>query len=199
MNKKEIREIIIATAYADGWLHGKKNKYLMFGHCEKQKNYANWKMSTICSALNIPYKSCLAKSMTSPNNNRQNFYKFWSITHHKFTAIYRRMYVQNKKIISENLLNKLGPLGLAVWFMDDGCQEKYKGKRKSFSFILGWVTHEESETFRNWLKNKFNLESKSYLSKGKYTVIKITKQQNMDNFVNIVKKYIHSDLLYKVS
>ena len=83
----------------------------------------------------------------------------------------------------------LDPMGLAVWFMDDG----YKHSN-SISIATNCFLIEELKILINILKSKFNLH---------FTILPSTnvihlKATDLKLFYNLVKPYIHSDCLYKL-
>ena len=90
-----------------------------------------------------------------------------------------------------DLLNKLEPLGLAVWIMDDG----YKHSN-SISIATNCFTHSELEQLVIILKkNKFNLH---------FTICDSTKvihlsAKDLYIFINLVEPYIHPDCAYKIT
>lgn len=197
MTKKEKREFLIGTLLGDASFSGKKNKHIMFGHCEKQKEYGEWKLEIISKLYGVGSNSCLAKGMTSPNGNRQNFYRFWTTTHHKFTSLYNEMVVDGKKEITDKIIKRFSPLSLAILFMDDGCKETCNGKIKAFKISLGGFSEESVRKLANKITMDFGIETKVYLEHGKYPCIKITRNESKERFVNLVIDHIHKSMLYK--
>lgn len=205
INEKELKSFIIGTVLGDSSLCGRKNKYLFMGHCESQIEYLKWKENIIKSNLPIGSTFRLGKGMTSPNNNRQNFYKVFTTSHHKLTSIYKIMYNENnKKIVTQEALDKLTPIGIAVLFMDDGCKEtiwdrkKTEKKIRSFAFSLGGFTKEEVELLSLHIKNNYDINSKVYIQKGKYPCLKITLKEDREKFVKLISPYIIESMKYKI-
>lgn len=206
IDKKDFISFIIGTVLGDSSLCGKKNKYLFMGHCEKQLEYLKWKEQIIKENLPVGVNFKQGISMTSPSNHRQNFYKIFTTTHHKLTAIYKITYNdKNIKFISKEALNKLTPLGLAVLFMDDGCKEVVWNRKKTFRYIksfkisLGGFVKEEVQLLSDYLLETYNIESKIYLEYHKYPCLKITTNENKDKFINLIKPYIINSMKYKIT
>ena len=201
MDKKELRSLIIGTVLGDSSLCGKKQKFLYIGHCESQKAYLEWKLETISSNLHIGKTLKYGCNMTG-TINRQSFNKGWTTSHHKLTALYKKMYVDGKKRITKEVLRMFGPIGLAALYMDDGCKETddYKGKRriKVYSISLGGFPKEDVQLLSDWLYNNYGIESTIYLSKGKYPYLRIGKKDNREKFKSLVEPYIHNSMLYKI-
>ena len=198
MEIKYRRSVLIGTLLGDANFFGKKNKGVMFGHCAKQYEYGQWKLSVISRGFKIGSKECLAKSMTSPSGNRTAFYKFWTTSSYKITAIHKRMVVNGKKDITEYALKHMGVIGLAILFMDDGCKETNKGKIRAFKISLGGFRKESVDRFALHIKAEYDIDSKVYLEHGQYPCIKFTTQRNRDMFVNLIKPYLHQSMLYKI-
>lgn len=106
-----------------------------------------------------------------------------------FTKFYSLFYKDGIKHINIELLNMLDPMGLAVWFMDDG----YKHSN-SISIATNCFLTEELEMLINFFESKFNLH---------FTIIPSSniihlKATDLKLFYDLVKPYIHSDCLYKL-
>ena len=92
--------------------------------------------------------------------------------------------------IPNKILNEIDERGLAIWFMDDG--SVYKNTVNIHSNSFSYDTHLKFvELFK-----KFGIEC-NILKSRKYYYLKFDII-NSEKFINIIYKYIHSDLLYKV-
>lgn len=198
MTRKQRRAFLIGTLLGDASFAGKEKKHILFGHCEKQKNYGEWKLYSISKWFSVASKSCLAKGMTSPSGKRSNFYRFWTRSDHRFTALYKRMYIDGKKTITPEILKHFNEISLAVLFMDDGCKETFEGKIKAFKISIGDFSLNEVNLLADHIRKTFNLECKVYLEHKKYPCIKFTKKENKEKFVKLIKKHIHPSMLYKI-
>ena len=198
MNRTQRRAFLIGTLLGDASFSGKVKKHILFGHCEKQKEYGEWKLKLIGKWFNVKTKSCIAKGTTSPNNFRTKFYRFWTGSDHRFTALFKRMVINNKKNITNYSLKYFTEISLAVLFMDDGRKETYKGKIKTFKFSLGGFSINEVTKLSLHIEQKFNIRTKMYLEHRKYPCLKITGKENKENFVKLIKPYIHPSMLYKI-
>lgn len=77
--------------------------------------------------------------------------------HEEFISIYRLFYRERKKRIPKNIGDLLTPLGLAVWFMDDGSIKSHESRGR----ILNTHAFTEREVNRlcRVLKANFALET----------------------------------------
>lgn len=202
--RKNLNSFLLASVLGDSWLYGKKNKHIGMGHCEAQYEYLCFKVGYLNDNLNL--NTIINKSVkkTSPSNNRQDFYCAYSRSNKKFTALYNTVYVDNKKRITKRVLDKLNDFGLAILYMDDGGKEtqwnrdKTTKKIRSYTFNLNSFCLEDVKLFSSWLYNKYQIESKVYLSRGKYPIVKITKNESRDRFVRIIEPYILDCMKYKL-
>jgi recombination protein RecA len=104
-------EVLRGTLMGDGALsptrsgHGARFRY---SHGEKQTAYADWKAS-------------LFPNLKSSRHVRANgvvTYDFKSLP--ELAPIRRDVYVDKKKVFSDDYLKRLTPLSIALWYMDDG-------------------------------------------------------------------------------
>lgn len=84
-------------------------------------------------------------------------YCFWTYVHEAFIPWYQLFYRDRRKIIPKNIAELLTPLGLAVWFMDDGSVKSHESRGR----ILNThdFTKEEVERLCYVLGEKFSLDA----------------------------------------
>lgn len=85
-------------------------------------------------------------------------------------------------------MNFITPLSIAVWYMDDGCYQKFDCTISSESFDL------ES---REQLINKLSSLGIEAIPRGKGKIR--IKNSNLNKFFELVRPYIHQSMLYKLS
>lgn len=200
LSKKEFDGFIIGCVLGDASLCGKANKYIYFGHAENQKEYLEWKMGVVKDNLNVGFsynKEGYINNSGYCVESRQKLYKAFSTSHHRLTSIYKQVYIDGKKHMTKDLLERMGVIGLAMFFMDDGCKETYLNKNKTtrllktFKFSLGNFTMEEANMFSDFLLEKYGIASKVYLDRGKYPNVKITTKENREKFVSLISPYVN--------
>ena len=165
---------------------------------EKIKEYLEHKAKLAIEFTPVSSRIIEAKGMTSPSNKRSKFFKFFTKSHHKYTSLYKRMYVDGTKRITSFVLNKLNAEILAYLFMDDGCNEKVHGKTKSYKICLGNFPIEDVINLKNTLFNKFQISSKIYLEKRKYPIIRIGRKEDKLKFESLLKPFIVPCMQYKI-
>ncbi|MBD3261455.1 MAG: hypothetical protein GF334_07205 [Candidatus Altiarchaeales archaeon] len=104
-------QILIGDLLGDGALvpTSPQSAYMQFGHAIDQEQFVRWKMSEmepLSSNVSsyLKHNSLLCKTWTSPVLGE------W----------YKTFYPRGKKEISSKIIDMLGDLGLAVWYMGDG-------------------------------------------------------------------------------
>lgn len=200
LTREEVRAVILGTLLGDSTLQGGKQKYIYMGQCDKQKEFLDWKIDCLNHYIRVGNH----KWSYQPKNPRyQLFHKFTSTTHHKLTAMYNWVYIDGKRRITSKVLDRLNEVGLATLFMDDGSKvtqwyNSHKNKfLKSFKFATNCFPLEDVTLFRNWLLEKFGIETKLYYDYGQPMVF-ITTIPNKYKFVDLVKPYILPCMQYKI-
>jgi recombination protein RecA len=160
----------------------KTHAYLKIGHSIKQKDYVDWKYSFLSSFVST-------KPSSYKGNGTRMGYRFWTRSLPVFTEYYREFYVQKLKTIPNCL--SLTPLSLAVWYMDDGSQN-----RKSLYFNTQQFTYEEQLRLLNILKLQFGL--KGSLNRDKqYFRIRLF-QESAQRCKTLIKPFIPACMVYKL-
>jgi len=129
--------------------------------------------------------------------------KVWTSTHPFLTKLRERMY-RPKKQLNKGILESLTPLGLALWYMDDGHlsihhnvvrysadSSRTTSERSVSSRPLIMNTHsftkEENEVICSWLKSRWSIDSQVKHSKGFFIYM---NTNNARKFVDIVRPYV---------
>lgn len=108
------RSVIIGSLLGDGHLRifpGRSNALLEINHSFRQKEYVDWKYSTLMNVSASPPKA---------RNGSQGrvAYRFHSKQLSALTEFHGLFYGSGRKAIPDGL--RLNPVILAVWYMDDG-------------------------------------------------------------------------------
>lgn len=183
----EQEEIIYATLLGDSWLrvYGKGWPSLISCHAKPQWGYLDWLADALdTKAFDVamrPGGIIRGRQIHGQPQRRIRTKQSPNLWH-----ILRLAYPEGKKQVTRRWLNKIGPLGLAVWAMDDGttrtiantrearlCTCKrgphrkaclVRGSRetvKGYHFVFhtdGFTLHER-DIITTWLKERFNLHA----------------------------------------
>lgn len=170
-------------AVGDGYIS--KNGNLSILHCSEQKEYLEWK-------YNLIKKYDYSPGIKYKNNNGHDSYFFTTSVNKRLKFLRYILYTPNKHL-TKKLLSKLDPLGLAIWYMDDGClMPRFNlttGKLKRCEmYINTCVSKEENQEIIDFFKEKYNITFSHNLNHGKYRLRCGTKEAR--KFAAIIKPYV---------
>ena len=180
------RAIIIGTVLGDGSLietFSKNNLRLQIDHCAAQKEYVLWK-----------YEALKPLVLTPPTFQPKNrSWRFRTISHPDLTEIGRLFYQNRQKIVPREIASLLEPIGLAIWFMDDGTYHSSSG----YLINTQNFTHSECLLLRDALAEKFGIihttMHRDHNGWRLYIRSAATKR-----FREIVKPFMLASLMYKL-
>ena len=178
---EEQKQTLLGSLLGDGSIVYSSGGYsFRETHSYKQKEYLLWKNKFL--NFNFGYN----KKRNEHHINKGN----------KAFIFYRELFYPNdKKIVTREILDKLEPLGLAVWFMDDG---NYRYRDKCSSIATLGFSLKENQIIQQWLKERFNINCKIYSLKKNY-FIRLDKK-NTKKFIKIIKPYVLQipSMIYKI-
>ena len=182
---KETRDLVVYMALGDGYIN--KAGYLSMRHCLKQEDYIWWKYNLLKDKLSVvePYYV---------SNNGYGAYEFR--THNtRFIKLYRNViYGRNgkKDIANRKLLNKLTPLGLAIWYMDDGGLSQKKdenGNIKANDLMINThLSREDNQVIIDYFKEVWDINFTQVKNRGHYRLRCGTIEAR--KFIKIVLPYV---------
>lgn len=180
---KEGRQLILFMVLGDGYLN--KKGFLSVRHSSEYKDYAEWKRQILRK------HGIKVTDVYEVKNSGYGGYEFRTSSY-KFIRLYRRVIYKDKKnIANKRLLNKLTPLGLAIWYMDDGglSQKKRNGKVHANELFLNThLTKEENQVIIDYFKEKWDIHFTQVKNRGKYRLRCGTKEAR--KFLDIVLPYV---------
>ena len=204
IGKREM-SIIIGTLLGDATLYVNKssknnNATLVIRHSLKQKIYTEYLYSCLKS-LNPKIKLVKIKGHILNSKEIKSSYQVELKTpvFKELTILKKQVYPNGVKIINFNLLSTYyNAEALSVHFMDDGskCVDS-KGKINGFILSTQCFTIDELTRFSYFLLGRFGLYN-SIIRQNTGYVIRISSR-SVAKFISLVKPYITTDLLYKIS
>lgn len=203
---KEQKDIILGTILGDGYLNKRGNNIrLQLVHGQKQEEYIKYKfniLSNICTERGLKFNIYNDKYSKTGKKSCWNFYTH---KHDYLDYLYPKIYLNDKKQITEEILDKLTPLSLATWLMDDGSLQKRIGRiRKDGSqiyvgarFIICTYTKDLNieKLICKKLKEIFDLDFKIQRHYDNYRLYCTT--QNFKKLSKIVEPHIIPSMKYK--
>ena len=181
---QEIRNLVLFMCLGDGYLN-KNNGYLAMRHCVAQKDYIDWKRDLLKKNLKVT-------DLYYVENNGYGAFELRTKTY-KFIKTYRKILYPNnvKKIANIKILNKLTPLGLAIWYMDDGglSQKKEGGVVTSNDLILNThLSKEDNQIIIDYFNNRWGISFTQVKNKRQYRLRCGTREAR--KFLDIVRPYV---------
>jgi hypothetical protein len=159
------REVIYGSLLGDMSIlerNGDKHR-IKIGHTENQLDYLLWKKKELFDFFLQKEPNC-EKPKSGYGTNM--FYSFTSTQQQEFSYIsslfYRKKKGKRVKVVTRKILDKVGVLGLLVWFLDDGClvpidKEKRKRSGTSIRFATNCFTESEHKAMKKWFWQKWRI------------------------------------------
>lgn len=187
---QEDKEILLGSFLGD--LYITKQGDATVTHSEKQYAYLKWLHYKL---KNISQNIC---------RTSQNKFYFKTVSLDFLKQLRKTYYVydQNakrcKKIINVDLLNKLTPLSLSIWFCDDG----YVDNGCNYHLSTHGFSLSENQIIQKYFLQKWNIQTQiaetfSIKYNQKYFHIKMNKINSI-KFTEIIKYYLIPSMLYKL-
>jgi len=190
---EDAHQIFLGSLLGDGCLTIHKwSPRFTESHCMKQKEYLNWKINFF-KKDNIPLTT---RIVTLRKNGKQIDYPLWNMeTKHIPQLLYYHslFYGNGKKEVNWQILQQLEPLGLAVWYMDDGTNYSRRGHNE-ISIATQCFTKEQLKLVQEWFKFRWNINITIRPSNNTIYI----KQDSVKKFIELVKPHITNCMKYKI-
>lgn len=184
-------EILVGCLLGDGNMRRNgydTGPYFSCSHSLKQKDYLLYKSSFFEDIVRV--KENYRKT---PNKITGKYYSditMYLKVNSTLNFIYESFYINKKKIIPFNLLEKYyTPLALAIHFMDDGSKHGTSG----YMLATCSFSKEDCNNFIIFLKNKYNIESSLQFNNKIYI-----KSKSKETFKNLIQEYVCESMTYKL-
>jgi LAGLIDADG DNA endonuclease family len=179
---KETRNLLIAMLIGDG--HYSKNGSLSVMHCKKQEEYIRWKASLISNQIT-------KSSVFAVNNSGFPAFAFRTKCT-KFGKLLRKIAYNHSDKYNSRLLNRLGNIGLAIWYMDDGnfVRKTRRGKVHGCELYLNVATsNERADYLIEWFKKKYDIIFRKNFNNGSYRLRCGTNEAR--KFIDIIRPFVN--------
>src|SRR3989338_7863499 len=157
---EDVKQVLLGSLLGDASLEKtSKNASYSCSHSPKQKRYIFWKSKILSKGFKVHLKLY---------NNRKGFifktYRLSTNCSPILTEIHPLYYTKSvkpkrrwEKIVNPKILEQLEPLGIAIWYGDDGT---YYIRDKSCSLSTQGFTYEENLLIKDYFYNKWNIKVK---------------------------------------
>lgn len=197
---KEQKSLLIALLIGDGTISS--NYVFKLSHSTLQREYLEWKVGLLnkYGIKNNGVKEYISKC--GYNTGKSVLYSQMSLTP-TIKALRRSVYTP-KKTITRKLLEWLNPLGLAIWYMDDGCINVNTSKqRSSIQHTIKIATCVDDSTIKtiiNYFDEVWDIHFRPFKEGRNTYSIASSSELDCEKFIKIVKPYIEQvpSFLYKI-
>ena len=201
-------QVIIGSMLGDGSIVRKRtNCIFTFNHSLIQANYAFYKVNLLQKeGITMRYEEmphsyrqgCINGRLIKDNGYARGIAE----TNIAFNKYRNEWYSPNKQV--PDSIIRLAPLGLAIWYMDDGCiNVNTSTQRSSIQHTCKIATCVDEKTINmiiTYFKEIWNIKFRPF-KEGKNTYsLATSSEEDCLKFVNIIKPYIEQvpSLLYKI-
>lgn len=199
---KDSRNLLIGMLLGDGTISN--NFVFKLSHGYKQKEYLEWKINLL-NEYGIKNNGLKEYICTQGYNiDKVVYYSQMSVI--PFIKLLRRIiYKPIKNYANRKLLNRLNPLGIAIWYMDDGCINIRKTGEKIHGFYIRIATclyKEQNQVIIDYFKEVWDISFYQFKEgrPGKNTYSLCCGTQEGVKFIELIKPYVEScpSMLYKI-
>jgi hypothetical protein len=164
-----------------------------FAHSSKQREYALWKADILRNLTTVRVVDETAKLKDGRPYERT---RVITKVHPMYTKLWVRAYHLKRKTVDEFLVNSLTPIGLAIWYQDDGYLKNHSDFLTPVLETNGFNVSEH-KIIEKGLADKFGLEFRSNKLNQNHLSLRL-RRKDRDSFYEIVKPYIHASMSYKI-
>lgn len=187
---KEQKQLLIALLIGDGTISC--NYSFKLSHGSQQREYLEWKIEQLrLIGLPVPI---IKEYSSSCRFNKGRKVLYANLPINPTIKALRRVVYKPKKTFTRKLLNWLTPLGVAIWFMDDGhINVNTSTARSSIQHTIRISTCVDKKTadmMVDYFKQVWQVSFITYKERSKYYSILTSGENNCIKFIDIIKPYI---------
>lgn len=196
------RDLIVGTLLGDSSISKIRNRfrnhYLSFTHAARYRKYAEWKAAEL-APFSRPFWFGKTTNKVRPRLSGFDAILFQTITHPAFEAFRHLFYLNGKKHIPDNIADLLTPLGLAVWYMDDGTLRWWHTKRGAYAeFCTERFPITEQEVLVTALQTVFSFRPRTKKTSYGHSQRIFLDWPDTQRFASVVRPHIIPSMLYKL-
>lgn len=176
------------------------NAYYEFGNLEKQKDYFDKKVQLF---INIPNKI-----QTRVSGYTSTMYSCRLNACREATELHHLGYVNKTRRITKEYLDRMGILGLTIWYLDEGSRKKSRNehtcrvtnKHSRVSFSAYRYSEDDVKVITSWLNNRgYKATFHMTTIKGKdFGYIITLNTSGSAKFFSDIVKYVPESMSYKI-
>lgn len=189
-------DLVIGSLLGDAYIE--KDGSITIWHSIKQKEYIIWLMNLYKKYFSVKYRE---RECFLPETNKKYIQVGFRTSATDYTKLVRMFfYCPNKKITMKQL-KKISPLGLAIWYMDDGCLSFIKDKDhkiKARQLILNTqsFSFDEQKIILEYFKETWDINCHIHQDHNKYRIW--MNGTEASKFLHIISAYVPECMYYKL-
>jgi hypothetical protein len=196
----DVKQVLLGSLLGDASLFKTSlNASYSCSHSPKQKDYLFWKGNSLS-------KYFRTRVRLRNNGPKYKLYVLRTNCSPILTPLHSLCYVQSnkpnrkwEKIIDLSFLEQLNPLGLAVWYCDDGT---YCVRDMSCALMTQGFSHRENLILKDYFLKKWGInvcvtkDHRSYINKTYYKLVfnKVEAQK----FLTLISDFVPESMTYKL-
>jgi hypothetical protein len=192
--------VLLGSLLGDAYLpKPTKNASYTCAHCPEQKDYLLWKVSLLKKNFRVRVAFYKKDQYFNVYVTQTNCSPILTDLHTLFYVPYQKPGRKWRKIISRKMLDLLTPLGLAVWYGDDGT---YNVRDRACSLSTQGFTYEENLLIKEYFSQKWEIETTitaDYNKEYAKTYYRIDfRASEAKKFLLLIKDAIPKCMIYKL-
>ena len=202
---KRQKEVLYGSMLGDAYKMS--SSAVGFKHCSEQKDYILWKYNEFKSAAS-PNSLQKVDKIDKRSESEITTWKFYTYANSDVEKCISEFYHSGQKEVSFDILEKLTPLSIAVWYMDDGTTDfnhrsivsSGKEKKPLCNFCTDSFSKESCENIKKWFKDKYDinvsLKNRTLSNRIGYRI-----QVDVDSvgkFIELIRPHILPMFVYKI-
>lgn len=171
-------------------IRAKHTARLRIHQSDKQKDYVLWKYQIL---KNLVIKGPRFTKVWHDSKRNKDHYSWYFHTrsNEALGLIHKLFYQDNIKIVPKDLIEILDPLGLAIWYMDDG-----SNNGSNITLNTHCFSNEEQKMIQDLFYRKFGIKTSLVKDRSKFKIA--IGYNELPKFMKIVKLHIISSMSYKI-
>ena len=197
------KRIIYGCLMGDGYKMGMK--VFKSKQSVKQREYLDWKYKELEEHIS-PNSYQITESFDTRSKKINKTIGFYTWASNYIEPVIYQFYKTGSKIITQEILDNLDELSLAIWFMDDGTTDwNYRNRIKGWnmspdsSFCTDCFSFEEDILMQKWFFDKWKLNciiKKRNKNKDQWRLK--FRMENCLKLHNIIRPHIVPSMMYKI-
>ena len=196
-NKLEFKGAVIGMTLGDASIIKRESGscYFKTTHAKKDEEYVfdksrmlGWLNETKCS-----------DGISKLNGREYPYVVARTLTHPFYSSLYEHMYFDGRKTVNEHVMKCLTPLGLPLWYQDDGTLSGEMGYRCPYICSHNF-NQTENELLARMVHKNFGVTFrviKKNVKEKTYFWLRL-RRKDRDSFFEIIKPYISKCMLRKI-